>query len=310
MRRANKILMATVAILLCLVLITTSVVSGVFARFAIVKKSETSVSFQNFGVNVTVSKNPDQKYKDLVVVETNKKGDSITMAIENIPLNCGSDYSDLIKIKFDGAPTVKVKVSLIFHIDYNNDTTGTASTLVPASTGLVAQDTYFMPLGFTFGANDENGGVIIANDLINKAWLRSIDETGNGIYTGKTNGCEQSIRTGIKDKLGDTSTGISVDTVSDDATKDYGFFVTFDPNDATTGEDIKTNGIHFHSKDSATSSKVIKEFVLGFKWPLTWPPEDVENTTGYDYDALSLYLAQNADGKPIKIWYTVKIEQA
>ena len=55
MRRANKIFMATVAVLLCLVLISTSIVSGVFARFAITKKAETTVKLEQFGVEIKLS---------------------------------------------------------------------------------------------------------------------------------------------------------------------------------------------------------------------------------------------------------------
>ena len=306
MRKVNKILMSAVAILLCLVLITTSVVSGIFARFTIYKKSETSVSFQSFGVNVTVSKNPDQKYKDLVVVETNKKGDSITMAIDNIPLNCGSDYSDLIKIKFDGVPTVKVKVSLVFHLNFNNSSEGTYTPKIPAGVGSLDTIKYCMPLGFTFAANDGSGASVIGNTYVQDPWYCYSD--GN-----PSNTLEQYIRNGVSAKIKVTKEMFTTIPNSQASTgNDYGFSATFDPNDKTTGPDVKTNGIHFHPLNESVedTTKIIKEFVFGFAWPLDWPPEGVENTTGYDYDALSLYLAQNADGKPIKIWYTVKIEQA
>ena len=52
MRRANKILMATVAILLCLVLITSSVVSTTLAKFVITKSASTSVGFTKFNMEV------------------------------------------------------------------------------------------------------------------------------------------------------------------------------------------------------------------------------------------------------------------
>mgnify|MGYP007037148426 CR=1 FL=1 len=56
MKKVNKILMATVAILLSLVLISTSVVSGIFAKFVIQKDAVVSVKFKNFGVKLSVGR--------------------------------------------------------------------------------------------------------------------------------------------------------------------------------------------------------------------------------------------------------------
>ena len=52
MKKSNKILMATVAILLSLVLISTSIVSGIFARFVIEKSGSTAIKFNKFGVDL------------------------------------------------------------------------------------------------------------------------------------------------------------------------------------------------------------------------------------------------------------------
>lgn len=52
MKKANKILMAAVAILLSLVLISTSVLSGVFAKFVITDKADISVGFTKWGITI------------------------------------------------------------------------------------------------------------------------------------------------------------------------------------------------------------------------------------------------------------------
>ena len=52
MKKANRILMATVAVLLSLVLITTSVVSGIFARFTVLQEAKTQMTLNKFGVSL------------------------------------------------------------------------------------------------------------------------------------------------------------------------------------------------------------------------------------------------------------------
>ena len=301
MRKANKILMATVAILLCLVLISTSVVSGVFARFVITQTTKSEITFGNFGVNVTMT--PSTELNKYVKTNTTR-GESATMAFEGIPLRPGTDFSDAVNIKFEGIPNVKVKVILLFHIDYNS--TDTANTTVPVGIGGNDDDTrYFMPLGFTFGAKEANGNVVVANGIISNPWKNSVEAIDG--YQATHNGLEQSIRMGIKKKLSDEDdTTLTFNWVSDSS--DYGFSFIFDPNSTTaaTKTDIKNNGIHFHAKDSTVSSKIIKQFELGF----VWPEEYTDPKDKYDYDVIGTYLAQNADEtKPIKIWYTVKLEQ-
>ena len=299
MRKANKILMATVAILLCLVLISTSVVSGVFARFVITQSAMSVISFGKFGVDVTMTSDYDE-----YLTSTTIRGESATMAFEGIPLRPGTDFSDAVNIKFEGIPNVKVRVRVLFHIDYNS--TDTANTTVPVGVGGNDDNTrYFMPLGFTFGAKDANDNVIIENQIINQPWMNSVDFAtfpAADTYNATPDKCEQSIRKGIMLKLGDST---KADALTVNSQSDYGFYFDFDPNSTTaaTKNDIKTNGIHFHAKNS---TQIIKQFELGFEWPI----EYVDSTGKYDYDVIGTYLAQNADEtKPIKIWFTVRLDQ-
>lgn len=52
MKNVNKIMMATVSILLCLALLSTSLVSGIFARFVIFRKSTNELVFKNWGITI------------------------------------------------------------------------------------------------------------------------------------------------------------------------------------------------------------------------------------------------------------------
>ena len=93
MRRANKILMATVAILLCLVLITTSVLSGVFAKFAIKKNTTTTIKLEKFGV--TLALNTTTGLEGKIVGESSAQvndGESITVTVSNAKIGPGDFY--------------------------------------------------------------------------------------------------------------------------------------------------------------------------------------------------------------------------
>ena len=97
MRKANKIVMSAVAILLCLVLISTSVVSGVFAKFVINQSTTAQVTFGKFGVDVTITPSTAMaSYKKTEVT----KGMSATMEFNQISFYPGAEYKDALKIEF------------------------------------------------------------------------------------------------------------------------------------------------------------------------------------------------------------------
>jgi hypothetical protein len=137
--------MATVAILLCLVLITTSVVSGIFARFTIYKKSETSVSFQSFGVTVELTPNSNLKTKSEV-----KKGDSASVMFEELPMAPGDKFYEALCIDIEGTPNVPIIFRATCHIEYNMDQ-------------YKSGDDSYMPLGFTIQYEDDDRNDICAS---------------------------------------------------------------------------------------------------------------------------------------------------
>ena len=80
MRKTNRIMMGTVSILLCLVLVTTSVLSGIFAKYVTNQKAEANVAFKKWGITVTPGSNLEESYskvvegEDKVVVSSNLSG--------------------------------------------------------------------------------------------------------------------------------------------------------------------------------------------------------------------------------------------
>lgn len=143
MRRANKILMATVAVLLCLVLISTSIVSGVFARFAITKKAETTVKLERFGVEIKLSSVQLASYEDKA--KAIKKGDSVSMTFSGVQLAQGEGFDEALHVEVTGEPSVNVALKITCQFEYEED-----DYKIPASMAAsINKDTYFMPLGFT-----------------------------------------------------------------------------------------------------------------------------------------------------------------
>ena len=64
MKKVNKILMATVSILLSLVLLSTSLVSGIFAKYVIKNSAESNVGFKKWGITVTSGSDVNAEYKN------------------------------------------------------------------------------------------------------------------------------------------------------------------------------------------------------------------------------------------------------
>ena len=119
MKRANKILMVTVAILLSLVLLSTSLVSGIFARFVVKKQADTTVGLEKFGVELTLTPRADA----LIKKSESKAGDSVQIAYEALPLYPGADYSELLNIEIKSmiirsADMVRVAISMPLFLSY------------------------------------------------------------------------------------------------------------------------------------------------------------------------------------------------
>ena len=107
-KRFNKILMMTVAILLCLVLISTSVVSGIFAKYVITKSAGATVSLKAFGITLSVdgmaTNNSTGITKTVVSKDTNNN--ALEISVTGISLAAGESIDDVVKFTIDGTPNV------------------------------------------------------------------------------------------------------------------------------------------------------------------------------------------------------------
>ena len=123
MKKANKILMKAIAILLCLVLITSSVVSSTLARFAFKKDATNVIKFNKFGVELGLTLSDELIEflggEDVISSYTTVDGDSISIAIPSMKMGPGDDFTDAIKFSVSGDAGVRCKVIVDVGLVYN-----------------------------------------------------------------------------------------------------------------------------------------------------------------------------------------------
>ena len=114
-RRANKILMSIVLILLCLVLMTTSVVSGIFAKYTVSKQILMMFGFESFGLQIEVF--VDKNIRDRLEAKDITGEGTAQITISNLLMHPGDVFSEALIFKVSGNPTVdaivKIEASIV-----------------------------------------------------------------------------------------------------------------------------------------------------------------------------------------------------
>lgn len=168
-RRANKILMSIVLILLCLVLITTSVVSGIFAKYTVSKQILMMFGFESFGVKIDISFSQDliDLTKTTPPQLTITGEDTAHVVIKTLMLRPGDSYDDAITFTISGNPTANAEVkvnTIIGNGQYDNSNPprliselNSAFTVekqaFPDFNDVAAGGTVYMPIGFKVNGN-------------------------------------------------------------------------------------------------------------------------------------------------------------
>ena len=116
MKKANKIIKITVVVLLSLTLITTCVVSGLFAKYVTVGDSLTTIGLKKFGVTVEMWNG--EAFDDNIVSTVDSSSGTATVTIKNFDIGPGDDFSDAVHFKITGASEVPVKVTIGFDVQY------------------------------------------------------------------------------------------------------------------------------------------------------------------------------------------------
>ena len=182
MRKINKIMMITVSILLTLVLITSSVVSGTFAKYASSGQSSATARVAKWGAVVEITANRPEGV-------TGTDGDAIIFSTDALKMGPGSDYSDLMTVKFSGTAEVKLKVKITATVNCDD-----SKIVIPVS--VAGKDTCFIPMGITIkeNKNDTTFG------YLSNPWLEKTSTNGS-IATELQN----AIARGFAEKAGFTA---------------------------------------------------------------------------------------------------------
>ena len=279
MRKANKILMATVAILLCLVLISTSVVSGVFAKFAINKTAMVEkAKLKQFGLTVGVygtnSSNADAGLSDFVTSTANGKGSynsgtdknegkNIVAVAKDFKIGDGDECKNAVKFKISGTPITAAKLNIKIDLVY---TAANFKITKNDFHNLDANEKYYMPLGFSFGGTSSCGYVA-------GPWI-----SGDAVDISSDSALENYIATQLATKIsGGDAYNVKNDVVGNvisiSITEDKGANILFD----------------------GTKN----EFYMGFGWP--------DSSQYPEYAEISTFLAEQMSS--MQIIYTVWVEQ-
>ena len=299
MRKANKIVMMTVAMLLSAVLLTTSALSGTLAKYVTSGGSYSdSARVAKWGVTVRAWVDADdiEKLEAAGATVNTSETDKAMVTITGLKLKPGDDFSDVIKFEVSGSPEVKARVKLTVQIKHHNIKTNSnnyASISVPAGVADLKKTTYFMPLGYTFGANNASNKYENNYFTGTEPWRA---------YDGNENGATNSV-IGVsvtEAKLVEgVATKIDVDAVDEGtgSKDDSYFYKDFDPNIPIAFHPIGNSNIN------------INQFDMGFVYPLEWPPKDVKcNYTADQLNTVSTYFGEVGKGQ-VEMLYTIEIIQ-
>ena len=307
MNKNNRIFLKIVAMLLCLVLITTCVVSSTLAKFVIEKEVGVPVKFKNFGVTMQV--------KNASKVESTLDAKSVTVTYDAIELYPGYDNKNLVLFTFDGTLTVPATLKVTVNVELDDEVfyiskdafpeLGTAANADPRA------DAYNMPLSFNVGTVYEVGSNNITGVGFPTDWITS--SSGSYLETLIEESIGGKLRGSIKI---DTSKG--TDTNNDYyVTKNFAKNYTFKtPNPSDDGTSYTPP---FGTKYDSDSNF---RFGCGFGFGIFWPSRLAGTSTqDQQYDIVETWIANKIAEKqaeavkngetytPMKITFTVSLEQ-
>ena len=144
-KKITKALTAIVAILLCLVLISTSIVSGTLAKFVITKNATTVVNFEKFGVKMQV--------KNGSVVKSSLDTNSVTVSFDPIELYMGYAGTSAVLFAFDGELTVPATLKVTVDVELDDEVFFISATDFESlpTTGDYRSNAAHMPIKFRVG---------------------------------------------------------------------------------------------------------------------------------------------------------------
>lgn len=308
MRKANRIMLKAVAILLCLVIFTTCIVSSTFAKFIVTKSTKTEMTLEAYGV--TLGLDVADALESACTVEEKVNGNSLTVNLTNLKFVPGDDFTDSIIFSFSGTATTRIRFNIDVDIDFD-----TADFTVPAGVGNLTEATCFFPLGFTRDFDAYYNGNIYdidpeADSVVIKPWssINYSNYISEGIlhklYSYDFMSTNWITEEDIEEDIFDlTVTGSN----KDDGSKDISLEKIFED-----GDDIYFNAWSWYKDGVCTDKLSVNNLKFGFYLPYDI---DVSDTSIYDanldYVQIENYLLNvlSNEESPIEMSFTISVEQ-
>ena len=263
--------------MLCLTLVTTSLVSGIFAKYVVEDSASGTIQLNTLGVTVGIYNS-----SDITEASRTTNGNSVSVTYSNLNMQPGVVKENVIRFVFGGQQNVPIKVTFKVDIQTHND-----FIIDVADFDSISASTAFMPMQFVCGTVANKDATTYANaDTVKKtnAWLSATP------YLDTTSLFDECLE---KELVGNVKSILGTSNVSD---------VDFDGTCAYVSKTFsKTEAIAF-----ANSTKGIG---FGFEWPLGDTSDT--STEAALHNAIESYLVEKFDTNevPITITFTVSVEQ-
>ena len=140
MKKFTKRLTMIVAVLLSLVLLSSSIVSTTLAKYVVTKDVTSTVGLQAFGLEVEL------KVDSKISHTKSSKGDSAEITINNFKLKPGDDFKNAITASITGKPSVDANVTIAVSVTCDDTKFKIDTTNFNALS--LGKDKLYTPVGF------------------------------------------------------------------------------------------------------------------------------------------------------------------
>lgn len=285
MRKSNRIIMTTVVILLCLTLVTSCVISGVFAKYTTKRERIIVFDCESFGVTLSMALGTGVTG----TVTNSVAGHSLTATVPSLKMAPGDQIYDALKVSITGTANVPVDIKMTCKVvypdgkDYNDD--GVAEY----GNAYVYSNKCYMPIGFSCKAYGDTKPVAACYSWQNNKNSSQVSEI--------------IIRNVAEEVFNKTYTSSNSTEVKDDNGKGTGAWYYQE-----------------HFNKGTNFSNTINEFAIGMYWPYEYGSEaallDIEKEGGRGlpsssvsvFDKIAMQFASK--DATFSFVYTITITQA
>lgn len=318
MRKRNKILMMVVSSLLCLTLISSCLVSSVFAKFVTKDTAIVPISFKKMGVEVGMTideaklrsvlgdaacaanlTSPTQAEKNAgkVWLETSTdnqiKAGINTITIRNLALKPGDDLTDFVVFTIGGTANVKCKMTVDVDIAYDIENFHIPMDKAKEFGWTFGYECYAMPLEFSYNFSDDDGKEAYPYEL------PSYNSFEFGYFTEYDLHYECLFYTMAKNPSSHPDSNPTL--IDPKAT----FYWSDDKKECYIEKEFDVGSeVCLYAGDTRYQEVAVTNMTYGVKWPFTY----TGSYSNIDVNALEVFLVDEKQ-PTIDLSYTVRVEQ-